>query len=285
MTKEKTTGTPLIGIADWLAQGARLEDAQTVIETVKKSKKSTIEDKVVADKMSKSIKEKRRELISKMVRKAVVYRKTNELKANEEIEKRMVLGLPSYKRIRDDIDERGVQVPIVVNDVKEVVCGISRWKACKELGIEEIPAFEGSFDVYEDMLDYAIKVNLIRRQLTDDERTNLATYLLRERGTKAVVGRPPIEGTKREIDAVEKKVNKALDKEAKSLIDKVSPKAGKVRTVDKTIEKDYKWVVGKDSYKDENFASEVGGDVVQQIGLLKSAGAEISVHIKYEVKI
>jgi len=273
---DKNKSHPIIGIADWLAKESRLEDAQTVLSSVKKSKKSTEEDIKTAEKLSKDIRLRNREVIAKTVKKLIVMKQTGKLKPHKEIEDKMVIKVEDYARIKNDIDERGVQVPLVINEKNEVICGITRWKACNELGIPEVPCFEGNWDLYQDMLDYAIRDNVMRRQLTDDERVGLSTSLLREKNV-IPVGRPPIEArTKRETAAITKKVEKALAK------NKQTPKQ---RETDKILEKDYKWVVGKNHTEDELFPERTGQEIAKQIELLRTDKAEIKIHIKYEVKL
>lgn len=272
---DKPKSSPIIGIADWLAKESRLEDAKTVLASVKKSKKSTEEDIKAAEKLSNELKLKNREAIAKAVKKHVVLVPTKSVKPNKDIEEKMVIKVEDYNRIKNDVDERGIQVPLVINDKNEVVCGITRWKVCQELGIEEVPCFKGSWDLYQDMMDYAIKDNVMRRQLTNDERVGLTTSLLRDKEIMPV-GRPPIQGTLKEQAAITKKVNKAIAK------GKPKPPA---REVDKLIEKDYKWVVGKNHQTDDTFAIEVGKEVSKQLELLKTDRAEIKVYVKYEVKL
>lgn len=279
MTKEN----PMIGIADYLSKEARFEDAQRILKTVHKSKKSTDEDKKTAEKMNKELNLKNREKIAKEVKKNTIYRKTEELKPHTEIEKLMVIHAEDYNRIKDDIDKRGIQVPLVVNDEDKVICGITRFKACQELEIEEVPVFEGKFDLFQDLMDYAIRDNTMRRQLTPDERINLTSLLLREKDV-TLPGRPPINGPTRMVEAVTKKATKSLAKPIEKIKEKIE-KEKKERKVDKTIEKQYKLVVGKDGARDDSFASDVSAEVKTQIELLKAKGVEIDIYIKYEVKL
>lgn len=272
---DKPKGNPILGIADWLAQEARLKDAQVVLESVKKSKRSTEEDLKIAAQLSKQINAKSRETMDKIVKRTVFMKKVKELKPNADVEDKMVIKAGDLNTIKKDIDERGVQVPLVVNENNEVVCGITRWKACSELGIEEVPCFVGNWDLYNEMIEYAIKDNVIRRQLTGDEVLSYMAMVNRQKGA-VPVGRPPkVAGTKREVEAVTQKVNKVIAKAASQK---------KERELEKTINKDYKLVVGKNHHEDEIFADKVGKEVTQQIELLKKDKAEIWVHVKYEVK-
>jgi len=78
-----------------------------------------------------------------------------------------------YESLKADIDKRGIQVDLVISvgtpDVKDgtIVSGHHRFKAAKELGKpdEEIPNKEETFIDRQEMLLYAAKDNLLRRQL------------------------------------------------------------------------------------------------------------------------
>jgi hypothetical protein len=270
--------TPMIGIGDWLAKEARLDDAKAVVETIHRSKKSTDDDKKAADKLLADIKRQKRDVLSKTVKQLVVMRPVDKLHPHKEIASKMVVKAKDFEEIKEDIEERGVQVPIVVNEKSEVVCGITRWKVCKALGFNEIPCFEGSWDLYNDMLDYAIKDNVMRRQLSDDERINLTSSMKREKNI-TFAGRPPVpslDGTKRQREAVTKKVQKILSKA------NAAPK--KTRELEKVFEKDYKWVVGKNSLEDSTFPTKVADEVKKQLELLQADKADIRMHVKYEVR-
>jgi hypothetical protein len=271
---DKPKSNPILGIADWLAQESRLEDAQTVLASVKKSKKSTEEDLKAAEKLSKAINVKSREAMAKIVQKVVVYKPTNSLKPHKDVEEKLLIKADDYQRIKKDVDERGIQVPLVVNDKNEVVCGVTRWKVCKELDIKEVPCFLGSWDLYQDMFDYAIKDNVVRRQLSNDELSGYNAMIKRERGITPV-GRPPITGTKREVETLTRKTDKIIAKEKSKR---------KSREVEQIFEKDYRWVVGKNHLLDDSYPTHVGKEITNQLTLLKQDKREILLHVKYEVK-
>lgn len=271
---------PMLGIADWLAKESRIDEAQKVLDTVHKSKKSSEEDKVIADKMTKELKLKNRERIAETVKKFVVMRKVSSMSPHPDVEKEMLTKAKDYNDIKNDIDNRGIQVPLVIDSDNKVVCGITRWKICKELGIEEVPVFLGNFDLYEDLLDYAVRDNIMRRQIDESEKVGLYSRLLKKQG-ETVVGRPPRElvpGDKRAKDAVFKKVDKAITTPIKKEIAKLPD-----RKLSKVVEKDYKLVVGKDGNRDREFPKMVGDEVEKQIELFKVNGYTIDIHVKYEV--
>jgi hypothetical protein len=272
---------PMIGIASWLANESRIDEAQTVLKTVHKSRKSSEEDKKVADKMTKELKLKNREKLAKEVTKAIVMRKTTSLKPHPNIEEVMVIKAEDYERIKEDIDQRGIQIPLVIDPNNCVICGITRWKACKELEIEEVPVFEGKFDLFQDLLDYAIRDNVMRRQIPADERVGLMSQLLREKEA-TVPGRPPeIKGTKREIEAFDKKVQKAIAAPIAKAKEKLPEPKAEVPI--KTLEKSYSCTYGKDGTKDRDFSGNVAKEVESQIELLRSKGHTVQIHIRYEV--
>jgi len=72
-----------------------------------------------------------------------------------------------YEILKNDIKDRGIQEQLIVTEDGTVVCGCNRFKIAQELKIPEdqIPYKTKSFGCRMEMLEYALKDNIIRRQL------------------------------------------------------------------------------------------------------------------------
>ena len=69
--------------------------------------------------------------------------------------------------------ENGLYVPIIVNQNGIILDGHHRYKACQELGIEPKTSVREFKDKLDEQL-FVIDCNLIRRQLNNFQRTELA---------------------------------------------------------------------------------------------------------------
>jgi ParB-like chromosome segregation protein Spo0J len=75
--------------------------------------------------------------------------------------------------LKKSIKENGLYVPIIVNQNGIVLDGHHRYKACQELGIEPKTQVKEFKDKSDEQL-FVIDCNLIRRQLNNFQRTELA---------------------------------------------------------------------------------------------------------------
>ena len=272
------------GIVDWLASEARIEDSRKVVDAALKSKKATPEDKKKLIEAKNKLNKQSREELDKRISKTIIYRRIEELKPHKDVLDVMgLVEVGDYEKMKKDIDERGIRIPLVVLNDGQIICGATRWKACKELyhksgdvELESVPCQTADLKTKEEILEYAIKDNLKRRHMTSDVKRHFEAELIRLTG-QVVAGRPQevpdsLGKTKREKKAIEKKVGKATTVQV--------PERKPVRT----IEANYSIVFGKDKYKTEYFGRAVASEVEKQIELLVKEGRELDVAISYTTK-
>lgn len=72
-----------------------------------------------------------------------------------------------------DIQKCGVIVPIVVTTLDNLIDGHRRLQACKDLGRKEIPAVRVSMTDSKLMVQFAYKLNVLRRHLTMKQKKHL----------------------------------------------------------------------------------------------------------------
>jgi 16S rRNA G966 N2-methylase RsmD len=85
-----------------------------------------------------------------------------------------------YQRLKQDINENGVLVPIVVDENKGIIDGINRLTAASELGHKTVP-----FQIHpslskKEKMGLALRLNALRRQWSQQERVELAASLRKE---------------------------------------------------------------------------------------------------------
>src|SRR5918995_1372857 len=84
------------------------------------------------------------------------------------------LSVEEYKSLKQSIKkENGLYVPIIVNQNGIILDGHHRYKACQELGIEPKTLVREFKDKLDEQL-FVIDCNLIRRQLNNFQKTELA---------------------------------------------------------------------------------------------------------------
>lgn len=117
----------------------------------------------------------------------------------------------AYKYLKEDISERGIQTPLVVTEDGTIVCGCQRYKIAKELGLsdEQIPFIVKRFKSKREMIEYAIKDNILRRQLNVYQKALVALAYLpfaREytRETKRIAARLASAEKKGDLKAAER---------------------------------------------------------------------------------
>ena len=94
-----------------------------------------------------------------------------------------------YQRLKDDIEENGVLVPIAINEQKCIIDGINRTRAASELGMKSIPFHMHCCLDKEETLDLSIKLNALRRQWGKDQRLSLAVSLRKDKYSYRRIGK------------------------------------------------------------------------------------------------
>ena len=85
-----------------------------------------------------------------------------------------------YEALKASISERGVDVPIVVDQNGDIIDGFHRLRACDELGIF-CPREVRHFDTEADKLELILRLNCRRRQLNRKQRRSvIEAYLVRD---------------------------------------------------------------------------------------------------------
>ena len=83
------------------------------------------------------------------------------------------LSKSEYESLKRSIKEKGLHLPIIVNQENVILDGHHRYKICKELNIE--PRFEVKrFDDPLDEKEFVIEINLKRRHLNSFQIAELA---------------------------------------------------------------------------------------------------------------
>ena len=72
----------------------------------------------------------------------------------------------NYEEILEDVQQRGIQEPLVVNPENVLVCGFTRLQIAADLGLTEVPVRVIPHTDILDLKEYAIRDNFHRRQLT-----------------------------------------------------------------------------------------------------------------------
>ena len=94
------------------------------------------------------------------------------------------LPAEEFQALMEDIRCRGVQLPIEVTTEDEVLDGHQRLRACEQLAIRDYPVkVVAGLRTDQEKRHHAIRANLLRRQLTREQRrTLIADELRRARG-------------------------------------------------------------------------------------------------------
>jgi ParB-like chromosome segregation protein Spo0J len=82
-----------------------------------------------------------------------------------------------YLSLKDDITERGLQVPIELDEQGNILDGHHRLKICEELGIKNYPTIIRAGLSEEEKLEHVLSLNLNRRHLDRDQRKELVGKL------------------------------------------------------------------------------------------------------------
>lgn len=90
-----------------------------------------------------------------------------------------------YRELKDDIQKRGVMVPIEFDEHGNVLDGHHRLKICAELGIKEYPKVIRAGMTEAEKRLHARKLNMARRQLSQTQRETLIQTQLKETPEKS----------------------------------------------------------------------------------------------------
>lgn len=90
------------------------------------------------------------------------------------------LTAEEYSELKADIAQRGVMVPVEMDEQGNVLDGHHRLRACEELGISEYPKVIRAGLTEEGKRAHARKLNMARRHLTQEQRRELIRGQLRE---------------------------------------------------------------------------------------------------------
>ena len=95
------------------------------------------------------------------------------------------LSADEYSELKTDIKERGVMVPIEFDEFGNTIDGHHRLKICEELGITDYPKVIRAGMTEEQKRTHARKLNMARRQLSQEQRRDLIREQLKETPEKS----------------------------------------------------------------------------------------------------
>jgi len=90
-----------------------------------------------------------------------------------------------YNELKADIAQRGVMVPVELDEYGNILDGHHRVRACNELGIMDYPITIRSGMTEEEKMFHARKLNMARRHLTQEQRRELIRAQLIETPEKS----------------------------------------------------------------------------------------------------
>lgn len=91
------------------------------------------------------------------------------------------LSEPDFERLKSDIAERGIIVPLILKRDKTLIAGHNRLRAAEALGLETVPVQYVETELSpESETAFVIKDNLLRRQLTAEQKESLIADLYGE---------------------------------------------------------------------------------------------------------
>lgn len=95
------------------------------------------------------------------------------------------LSQEDFEILKADIRERGVQVPIELDEDGNILDGYHRMKACEELGIVDYPTVIRDGMTEEEKRSHARRLNLMRRHLSQEQKRKLISEQLTEAPEKS----------------------------------------------------------------------------------------------------
>lgn len=85
-----------------------------------------------------------------------------------------------FEGLKQSIDESGILQSIVIDrESMTIIDGHHRWRAAKELGLEQVPVRAPDFDDEEDRMRVGVKLNAHRRQMTGEQKRAAIAALLK----------------------------------------------------------------------------------------------------------
>lgn len=277
---------PLLGIAEYLEKESKLDQAKYALEKVEKSPLATEDHKKEAKVKLKRVETKMREQNQETLSSyTVVVKKVEELTPHPTAEATIKLSHTAYNLIKNDIKTHGIHDCLLITENNEIICGMHRWKAAKELGILELPCRVVKFQDEDGIIKLAIRDNVIRRHLTKEETTSLLRKLELLNG-KRKAGRPTKEEKKvpriKEIlKPEEKEVMETKPIEEKEIVEyKPKSKPEIVKVVDR-----YGLSIGKRFNIEKSFAQETSEAIWDKIDWFMenelSKGDRLDVEVVY----
>ena len=84
-----------------------------------------------------------------------------------------------YEGLKEDIRLNGIKVDLHITKSNTILCGHQRWEIAKELGMRDVPVKVIELDETDEgkVKEYVIKDNLLRRQLSTEQKYNLIAML------------------------------------------------------------------------------------------------------------
>jgi len=288
---------PLQGIGEYFEKIGKLSNAKHAYKKALESPLATNIDKANAKYSISKVDEKLRSADeSKVDVTTSVMLPIKDLTQHPDVE--MPMSSQDYKRIKEDIAERGIKVPLAIDTQNRVVCGIHRFRAASDLGLKEVPCFILGITSPTDIKRYAMADNVCRRQLTTKEKKAWVVALLRLRKEESAhirgrkKGGPKKKGElasnrdiAKDLGVSDETVNR-LEKEltatdvAVKTTPLVPPRAPRT-SVNEDYEKAICW--GKSKIADDDFGRIVLKEVGERIEYIRSNASKVD-KLKFKVR-
>lgn len=172
------------------------------------------------------------------------------LKANPDNKIFKPLSESDYRRLRDDIQERGVIDPLIIRQDRVLLTGHNRLRIALELKLKSIPVRKVESGLKpKDERKFLVLDNLLRRQLTAEEKESLILEFYKEEILQDNRG-----GDRKSQKTVEGKIKSEISPlpKSKSLAKKIEEETGiKEATAKKIIAKKRKELLPKKANKSE----------------------------------
>jgi len=106
----------------------------------------------------------------------IIYFKPSELNTYEK-NKQLFDDLPKteYEALKTDIQTNGIKNPLIILPNKTIICGHQRQRAAIELHMETVPCRIARLNTDDEIEEFVITENLLRRHLTTEQRAPLET--------------------------------------------------------------------------------------------------------------
>ena len=113
--------------------------------------------------------------LARWLQNGIVKIETSLLKMLPDNDKIPALSGEQYDRLRKSIEKHGIRTPLHITADNIILCGHHRFLVAKQLNLDTVPAIIKSVPA-KDRLEYAIRDNVERRQLSNDEIDLLIEY-------------------------------------------------------------------------------------------------------------